>query len=118
LFENLTFATSARSQMRFTANQSIISYSDTGEEIQRFFNNIDYRTRLTSRLTVKVGGQLYLQKGRNDPSLDRELLAANAELNYRIGKTFIQASYEYRDEDYLNEVRLRNTTYLSVRRVF
>jgi len=118
LFENFTFGISPRSTLNLSADQSAIIYKNTDEEIRRYFHNITYRAQLTSQLTAQVGGQLYLQRGKMDPTLDRDLLAANAELDYRIGKTFIRASYEYRDEDYLNEVRLRNTTYLSVRRVF
>ncbi len=117
-YENLTFATSPRATLRFSADQTTVFYPETDEKIRRYFHNITYRSQLTSRFSVQVGGQYYLQRGRKDPTLDRDLLAANAELNYRIGKTFIRASYEYRDEDYLNEIRLRNTAYLSVRRVF
>lgn len=117
-FENLTFVISQRSRLRISADQSVTYYNDTDEEIRRYFHNITYRAQLTARLSAQVGGQYYLQRGRKRPSLDRDLLAANAKFNYRIGKTFLEASYEHRDEQYLNELRLRNTAYLSVRRMF
>jgi hypothetical protein len=117
-FQNFTFSTSWRSTLRISAEQSWISYLQSDEEIKRYFHNIVYQNQLTPKLSFKIGGSFYLQRGRSNKTLDRDLLAANTELNYRVGKTFITATYEYRDDDYLDETLERNTAYLRVRRSF
>ncbi len=118
LFQNATFNTSWRSVLRLSAEQSWTTYPDTNDETRRFYQSIAYRTQLTPTLSFKTEGGLYLERSRNNASLERDLLAADAELIYRLGKTLITASYEYRGEDYLNENRKRNTAYLRVRRNF
>jgi hypothetical protein len=118
LYQNLTFNTSWRSVLRISAEQSWISYLETDEEVRRYFHNIVYQTQLTPRLSFKIGGSLYLQRGKNNDSMERELLAANTELNYRIGKTYLNATYEYRSDEYLDERLQRNTAYIRIRRMF
>jgi hypothetical protein len=118
VFENASFPLSWRSMLNISASQSWIYYPETDEDFKRYFHNIVYRNQLTKRLSFNVGGSLYLQRSESDESLDRDLLAVNTKLNYKVGKTTITALYEYRHEEFRQEKIERQTAYLRVRRRF
>jgi hypothetical protein len=118
LFEYVTFPLSWRSSLRLSADQSWVSYPETDEEVQRFLHNIAYLSQVTQKLSFEIDGSYNIERGQNDLTLNRDLLAANLELNYLVGKTSFTATYEYRYDDYLNETRHRNTAYLRIRRLF
>jgi hypothetical protein len=117
-YQSVTFSPGWRSSLRIAFDQSWISYLDSDEEIWRFFYNINYGRQFTQRLAVKADLAYYMERGKDDETLDRDSLAAGAEMNYRVGKTSFAANYEYREDDYLNEDRKRQTVYLNVRRRF
>ena len=118
LFEYASFPVSWRSSMRLSAEQSWVSYPDTDEEVQRYFHNIAFVSQLTQKLSFEIDSSYNIERGQNNITLNRDLLAANLELDYLVGKTSFSATYEYIHDDYLNEKRERNTAYLRIRRLF
>jgi hypothetical protein len=117
-FQTILVNPSWRSSLYFSAEQSITKYLDSNDEVRRFYQNFTYRNQLTRRLNVLLEGGISVERGENNPTFDRDLLAVNAEMNYTIGKTYFTALYEFLNDDYLNDTRRRQTVYLRVRRRF
>jgi hypothetical protein len=118
LFENISVPLSWRSMLNLSASQAWIYYPETNEDYKRYFHNMVYRNQLTRRLSFNIGGSVYIQRSENNESLDRDLLAANTRLNYKVGKTSISATCEYRYEKFRDETIAEQTAYLRVRRNF
>jgi hypothetical protein len=117
-FQNANFNPSWRSALRLSLEQSKVTYTQTDEEVWRFFNTLAYQIQVTPKLSWKLDGSTYSERRENSVTTERDLLAANTDLDYRIGKTLFTVTYEYRIDDYLNETRRRQTAYLKVRRNF
>jgi hypothetical protein len=71
--------------------------------------------QMTSALSLNTEGGLRLQYGQG---YDQQLATARVNLEFKSGKLALHAGYEYEDETYIQELRLRHYFFLRLKRTF
>ena len=117
-FESLVFQPWERCTLRLDAEQRRTEYPDTDEVVRSQSYIARLQARLTRALSLLAEAGTYSERGRNDPSLDRDLISARIDLRYWVGRTTMGLGYEYRDEDYLRESRKRSESLFKLNRKF
>lgn len=113
-FESAYFNPDEVSSLSVSLSQGFIDHVDSGrdEEDYRFITR--YRRSFTYRLQGSAEGGLDVRRGEG---VDETARVLRAELQYLIGRTYLQASYDMENNDYLNrEERTRNRFTLTLKR--
>ncbi len=116
LFQSASFSPDGASSLSLNASESWITYSQTSRQEQDYLLFGRYHRALTYRLGLDAdAGVSY----RNGAGVDQTLGVARVALSYAIGKTTINASYDYGFESFLNAQQVqRHLFWLTLKRVF
>jgi hypothetical protein len=116
LFQSASFSPDGASSMSLNASEAWISYSQTSRQEQDYLVFGRYHRALTYRLGLDVDAGVAYRSGAG---VDQTLGVARAALNYVIGKTSVNLSYDYGFESFLSAQQLqRHLFWLTLKRNF
>jgi hypothetical protein len=116
LLQSASFSPDGASSLSLNASEAWITYSQTAREEQDYLVFGRYHRALTYRLGLDVDAGVSYRAGAG---VDQTLGVARAALNYVIGRTTINASYDYGFESFLNAQQVqRHLFWITIKRVF
>ena len=115
LSESYYFSPDDASSVTFAMTQAFLDHVDTGRAEQDYRFTVRYRRAFTARLQISAEGGVDRRTGDDDQTLQ----VFRTELQYSIGLTHLQATYDLENNDYLNrEERSKNRFTLTLKRDF
>jgi hypothetical protein len=116
LFQSASFSPEAGSSLSLNLSETWLDYSQTHQQQVYYLALARYHRVLTHRLGLDLNAGLSYRSGAG---IDETLAVARVALNYVIGKTSINASYDYNYDAFLNaEQQQRHMFFLTIKRVF
>jgi hypothetical protein len=115
LFQNFNFEPSPETTLSLDLGQTWITFNQANRDLTTYHAIARVRMQLTPALALNTEGGLRFQKGEG---YDQQLATARANLEFKYGKLAVQAGYEYEDEAFLGELRLRHFFFLRAKRSF
>jgi hypothetical protein len=104
------------SSASISSSQTFTDREDDEEQERDYRVTARYRRSLTRRLWGSVQAGFDRRRGAG---VDQDLAVVRPELNYRIGRTSLDAYYDYERNLYLdNEERTRERLFASLKRTF
>lgn len=115
LFQNFSFQPSPETTLSLDMGQTWITFTKANRDLTTYHAIARVRMQLTPALALNTEGGMRFQKGEG---YDQQLATARANLEFKYGKLAVQAGYEYEDEAFLGELRLRHFFFLRAKRSF
>lgn len=115
LFESFNFEPSQDSTLGIDLDQSWTHFVESNRRRVSYNFITRYNTRLTSHLAWNVEGGVRVERGEG---FDQTLGVVRTGLEYTRGKLALKMGYDYQDQDFLGEQRLRHYFFLQAKRTF
>jgi hypothetical protein len=115
LFQNFTVEPNSITTCSLDIGESWSTFPDSTRDLSVYYGIARVRVQLTTAFAVNTEGGLRFQYGEG---YDQQLATARANIEYRSGKLLVQAGYEYENETYIQELRLRNYFFVRLKRTF
>jgi hypothetical protein len=116
LFQSLAFHPDEASSLSFDFSETWIDYVDNNQSEQDYRFITRYHRALTHRFSLETDAGIAIRRGNG---VDQFLAAFRPSVKYVIGKTSIDAGYDYEYELFLNsEERQRQLFFLRLKRMF
>ncbi len=115
LFENFTFEANPNTTLGLDLGQSWSTFPHSNRSLSTDQILARVRMRLTSALSLNTEGGLRFQAGEG---YDQQLATGRMNVEFKSGKLAVQAGYEYEDETFIGEQRLRHYFFLRAKRTF
>jgi hypothetical protein len=116
MFQSAAFRPDDASTLTIDFSEAWIDYVDTDRHEENYQLISRYRRMMTRRLGFDVDGGVSLRRGLG---ADQVLAVLRPSIKYMIGKTTVDAGYDYEYKLFLNnEERQRHMFFLRVKRMF
>jgi hypothetical protein len=116
LFQSAAFRPDEASTLSIDFTESWITYLDTDREEQNYQLLTRYHRALTHRLGLDADAGISLRRGFG---VDQVLAVARPSIKYAIGKTTIDAGYDYEYKQFIHrEERQKHMFFVRLRRIF
>jgi hypothetical protein len=115
LFQNLNFELDPTTTLNFDVGQTWRTFTQVNRDLTTYHFIVRTRFQINPALSLNTEGGMRFQQGEG---YDQQLATARANLEYKYGKLAVQTGYEYEDETFLGELRLRHFFFLRAKRTF
>jgi hypothetical protein len=115
LFQNFACQPSPNTTLSLDVGQTWVTFTGVNRDLTTYHAIARARMQITPALSLNTEGGLRFQEGKG---YDQQLVTTRANLEFKSGKLAVQAGYEYEDEAFLGELRLRHFFFLRAKRTF
>ena len=115
LFQTFTCEPAPNTTFNLDVGQSWRTFTGMNRDLTIYHVIARTRIAMTPALSLNLEGGMRFQEGEG---YDQQLATARSHIEYKYGKLAMQTGYEYQDEKFLGELRLRHFFFFRVKRTF